>query len=517
MRILSLKPGHDGAIAYIDDGRLVFSLEAEKDSFPRHGDVSAGLVVRALEMAPEPPDVLAIGGWEKCLPGFYTDIAAGYFGSDAVTVRESRMFGRRVQVFSSSHERSHVYMAAAMAPAAPLEECVILVWEGIIGSFYHWRMPKRIVSTVPVMSQPGARYAALFALADTTFPLEGSNPKREFAGKLMALSAYAKEGELIAEDRAVVEDLLTTATVYPFDKFRYRQSRLYNCGVDTPPVHATAKYLGDRIFETFQIAAKHSMPPGFPLLISGGCGLNCDWNTRWRQSSLFSDVFVPPCANDSGSAIGTAADALTFFGQPCRLTWSVYSGDAFVRDWEPDPAVWQKRSRDFAAIARTLARGEAVAWVEGRSEIGPRALGHRSLLASPLHSESARHLNVIKQREGYRPIAPACLREELSKWFDPPIDDPYMLYFTRVRTTALPGVTHVDGSARIQSIRREDGLSLYSLLECFRRESGLGVLCNTSLNFKGRGFINRASELFAFCEARGVNEVVMEHDWYQRR
>ncbi len=139
MKILSLKPGHDGCVAFIADGRLIFSLEAEKDSFPRHGEVSAQLVAEALQMAPDLPDVLAVGGWHKQLPNQYSGVAAGYFGLDQVGSRDAQLFGKPVKVFSSSHERSHLLMTAAMAPQAPVEECVILVWEGVIGAFYHWR------------------------------------------------------------------------------------------------------------------------------------------------------------------------------------------------------------------------------------------------------------------------------------------------------------------------------------------------------------------------------------------
>jgi hydroxymethyl cephem carbamoyltransferase len=157
-----------------------------------------------------------------------------------------------------------------------------------------------------------------------------------------------------------------------------------------------------------------------------------------------------------------------------------------------------------------------VAWVQGRAEIGPRALGHRSLLASPLRAESKDVLNDIKQREDYRPIAPACLLEEQGQWFDDDRDDPYMLFFANVTTDALPAITHVDGTARVQSVGPTGDPSFRELLQAQSRRTGYGVLCNTSLNFKGLGFINRSSDLFHYCERTGIRDAVVEDVWYRR-
>jgi hypothetical protein len=107
VNVLSVKPGHDGTIAFISDGRLVFCLEAEKHSFPRYSDVTAQLLVDAMTMAPAVPDVLAISGWHKIIPGFDEDLGAGYSGTFPGQLREGKIFGRRVALFSSSHERSH--------------------------------------------------------------------------------------------------------------------------------------------------------------------------------------------------------------------------------------------------------------------------------------------------------------------------------------------------------------------------------------------------------------------------
>ncbi|MER6537912.1 carbamoyltransferase C-terminal domain-containing protein [Streptomyces sp900105755] len=270
------------------------------------------------------------------------------------------------------------------------------------------------------------------------------------------------------------------------------------------------------MFRIFAETAVRELPRGIPLRISGGCGLNCDWNAEWADLGHFSDVFVPPCANDTGSAIGTAVDAQTTLTGTPHIDWNVYGGLDFVRDQVPDPTRWSHRSLDHDALSTALSAGRVVAWVQGRWEIGPRALGNRSLLADAFSAASKDRLNEIKQREDYRPIAPCARVEDLATAFDRDFEDPYMLYFRRVRDTRLKAVTHVDGSARVQTVSEKSNAALHRLLGAVAAQRGTGVLCNTSLNFNGHGFINRTSDLVAYCEARDMSDMVIGQDWYQR-
>lgn len=517
MRILGMKPGHDGAVALIEDGNLVFSLEGEKDSFRRNGGVSPSLLIQAAAMSPGPPDMIALGGWNKHQTRYnQSAVGAGYIGLAASEVRDSRFFGHAVKVFSSSHERSHLLMSAAMAPGAPLEDAVFLVWEGVVGAFYIWSRYGANIERLHVLSEPGGRFASLFALADPKFPDRGAIPRLEDAGKLMALAGFGCSDDVGSDGQRAVQAILAAETVYPLDKFRFSGSPFYNCGVDAKILHDGARYLSDKLFDVFLQVAIREIPSDLPLLISGGCGLNCDWNTRWVESGIFRRVFVAPCTNDSGSAIGTAMDAAVFMGAPCSLSWDVFSGADFQHDLLPSPLHWRREPLDMAAVAASLASGAIVPWVQGRYEIGPRALGHRSLLASPLASRNKDRLNEIKGREAYRPIAPCCLAEELDEWFETAIDDPHMLYFSRVKSSRLPAVTHVDGTSRLQSVHEEADPILYQLLRECRQRFGAGVLCNTSLNFRGSGFINSMSDLIVFCESRGIDQFVVGDVHYCR-
>lgn len=515
MLVMALKPGHDGSVAVVDDRTLRFSLEGEKDTFPRYSPLTPTTFLQIAEQLDAVPDVIAVGGWAK--RAGMGPILSGYTGVDSVDRRVLKLFGRPVDFFSSSHERSHIMMAVGMAERDDNPLQTVLVWEGLIGGFYVMDREAALVRSVPVLDMPGERYAFLFSLADPSFPDAGSNARPDGSGKLMALAAYGDVRDADAEIRDTVDRILGLRRLNPAPKHLFRDSPVYNAGVESQACKTAAKLLSDRIFEIYEKAARESLPAGTPLRISGGCGLNCDWNAAWRDLGHFSSVFVPPCTNDSGSAIGTAIDAIAAHTGDPHIDWNVYSGLDFERDAEPDPATWERSPLDTAVLAKDIADGQVAAWVQGRWEIGPRALGHRSLLAEPFQDRTRERLNEIKKRESYRPIAPCCRVEDVAEAFIEDFDDPYMLYFRRVRDTRLRAVTHVDGSARAQVVRPADNAALHRLLTEFAGVTGLGVLCNTSLNFNGYGFINKMSDLVKYCQDRGVDTFVVDGDRYTRR
>ncbi len=514
MLILAVKPDHDGAIAAIRDGKLLFSLESEKDSFGRHAPLTPTRLLEAAQLIDRTPDVLALGGWSRR----HHTIGAGYGGTGEPLRDTLRLFGADCELFSSTHERSHIAMACGMAPPDDARQRAVLVWEGSLGSFYLVNRDWEVTTTFPVLLQPGARYSFLFGIADETFPDRGSSHRLEDAGKLMALAAFGDPGATESGVVDTVERILALPEVDPAPKHLFRDSPVYNAGVESQLFKDAAAVLNDRLFEVFRTAAEQHLPSGIPLHISGGCGLNCDWNARWRELGHFTSVFVPPCTDDSGSALGTGIDALAALTGSPHLDWDVYSGLEFVRDVEPDPEVWERRELRDDALSDALAQGAIVAWAQGRWEIGPRALGNRSLLAEPFDPRTRDRLNAIKQREDYRPIAPVCRIEDAGRLFSGGgFEDPYMLYFRRVVGRGLAAVTHVDRSARVQTVSESTNPALHGLLDAFGARHGAGVLCNTSLNFRGHGFINRMSSLVEYCEARGVSDMVVDGQWFHCR
>jgi predicted NodU family carbamoyl transferase len=520
MKILSCNPGHDGAIVYLEDGRLIFSREAEKDSNSRYAAISEDHIVGALDGLEQEPDVFCIGGYwlnESILTRTYPHVFYRGLDAKSIAVGQRTIAGRSLRYFSSSHERSHLLCAYGLSGLPKGTPCYVLVWEGIIGSFYEIDADFNITRLAEPMTQPGNRYAAIYGLADPSFPKDSIMARATDAGKLMALASFATRSVATAEEERLLDFLLTSRTVR-LDRYDgLEQAPHYNVGTDDAEFRNFAGIASDRIFDVFHRYAETSMRKGLPLLIVGGCGLNCDWNSKWEQSGLFPEIFVPPVANDSGSAIGTAIDAqFRFTGDP-TIGWDVYSGDEFRADMPFDRDPFDIVDADPAIIADMLAGGLILGWVNGRYEIGPNALCNRSILAAPFDESTRVRLNVIKQREQFRPIAPVCLEDEALRWFGCARPSPYMLYTFQATTDALAAVTHVNGSARIQTVSATSNRKMFELLGAFRARTGYGVLCNTSLNFIGKGFINTIADLARYTVDRKLDGFVVDGRAYLRK
>ena len=520
MKILSFNPGHDGAITYICDGHLVFSIEAEKNSNYRYSPVSSHDVFSVLGQIEERPDVICTGGWwprEAQPTGSQSHV--GYRGvrESEIVVDERRFLGRSVRYFSSSHERSHVLCAFGMSNLPKGTPCYALVWEGAIGAFYEIDPELNITLISNVLNQPGNRYASIYGLADPTFPKNAPFSRFSDAGKLMALASFSSRGTATPEEEELISFLLSSRDVRLNLYEDLKSSKFYNAGIDDPEFRNFAGIFSDRIFDTFYRFAEANLPKRLPLIIAGGCGLNCDWNTKWQETGLFSELFVPPVANDSGSAIGTAIDAQFHFTGNPKIQWDVYSGLAFGPDGSFDIDRYDIYEADYNEVADMLADDLILGWVNGRYEIGPRALGNRSILAAPFRDSTRVKLNEIKQREQFRPIAPVCLQDDAEKWFGCGCESPYMLFTYRTTTNALAAVTHVNGTARIQTVSAVSNKALHDLLVAFKARTGYGVLCNTSLNFKGKGFINNITDLDVYVVGHGLDGFVVEGQAYLRK
>ena len=431
MLLVGFKPGHDGTVTAVKDRKLLYSLEGEKDSFPRHAFLTSSNVLDMAELLGELPDVVAHGGWDKHAQLGYPHVATGYNGTGRLEQRASRFFGKPVTFYSSSHERSHLLMSVGMAPRDDAQERAILIWEGAIGAFHLLDERFEVKDRVKVMELPGFRYSFLYGLADPAFAGAPQWPRDEDAGKLMALAAFADAGDADQAISSTVDRILEAPTVLPAPKDDFHDTPVYNAGVEAEETKIAAALLTQRIFDRFAAAAHERLPDGMPLHISGGCGLNCDWNRQWRDMGHFSSGLRP--AVHERRRLG-ARHGHRRAGRPHRRP--VHRLERLLRPGvrvgtEPDPAVWQRRSLDMRQIAVRWRAGEIVAWVQGRWEMGPRALGNRSLLAEP-SSADARSPERDQAARGLPADRPVCRVEDLAKAFDTTIEDPYMLYFRRV-------------------------------------------------------------------------------------
>ena len=235
------------------------------------------------------------------------------------------------------------------------------------------------------------------------------------------------------------------------------------------------------------------------LAMAGGVALNCVMNARLRDSGEFENIWVQPAAGDSGTSLGAALylDYELRAARHHQPMEHAFLGPQFTDDEIETFLRWSKlsyRKLDNIAqeVADILAADKVIGWFQGRMEFGPRALGARSILASPVHSEMQARLNEIKDREDFRPVAPVVLEEEAANWFVNGGKSPFMLFVYDVaadKAGRIPAVRHTDGTARIQTINREQHPLYYDLIQAFQERTGVPVLVNTSFNTRGEPIV----------------------------
>jgi carbamoyltransferase len=238
------------------------------------------------------------------------------------------------------------------------------------------------------------------------------------------------------------------------------------------------------------------------LCLSGGVALNCVANSKIALEAGFDRVFVPPAPGDDGIAVGCALYGASLHGELVRGECKVFLGGSYPATPDGFEALGLSPVAgvsDIAAwVAQRIASGAVVGWYQGGAELGPRALGHRSFLADPRHPGMRDHLNkVVKNREPFRPFAPVIPEERVLEFFDQHWPSHYMSFVACVRAdkrALVPAITHVDGTARYQVLRRSDNPELHAILEAFDRLTGIPMLLNTSFNRAGEPIVETPEE-----------------------
>ncbi|WP_433635110.1 carbamoyltransferase N-terminal domain-containing protein [Nocardia sp. CA-120079] len=226
------------------------------------------------------------------------------------------------------------------------------------------------------------------------------------------------------------------------------------------------------------------------LVVTGECALDIKWNSRLREQGMVEEIWIPPFPDDSGAAIGAACCEMFRKGRNPGLRWGVYSGPRVRVCGVPDN--WRRQLCDERGVAEVLHRkGEPVVVLTGRAEIGPRALGNRSILAPATDSAMRERLNGIKHRAAHRSVAAVCRAERAAEVFGAGAGDPYLTFEHRIRpqwADRIPAVRQVDGTARVQTIDATAKSATARILAAYEAISGIPVLCNTSANSEGCGF-----------------------------
>jgi len=270
------------------------------------------------------------------------------------------------------------------------------------------------------------------------------------------------------------------------------------------------------------------------LALAGGVALNCTANGRLMRSGLFDEIYVQPAAGDDGSALGAALYRASRAGEIHNVRFTppflgpAHSMEKIEASLGEFGDCIQVRRYDTLAetcteAARLIAEGRVIAWYRGRMEFGPRALGHRSILADPGRPEMRDRINaMVKMREAFRPFAPAVSLEQVGQWFDvPPMTElPYMITTVDVREehrSQLPAITHVNGSARVQTVSSKDNPAFHALLQAAGRITGREMVLNTSFNVKGQPIVNTPQEAICTFLGTGIEFLFLENILVSRR
>jgi carbamoyltransferase len=504
---------HDPAAALVVDGRTVAAAEEERFSRRKHGKAPVAFstwelpeqaMAFCLSEAGHSPgdlDAVAYSYDPDLVPSANGDVTASdWEGLRTLYARRAPLF-LRTSLPGLDPERvrwvpHHVAHAASATFASGLDPCDVLVLDGrgerashLAGRFAGGRLETLAVQELP--HSLGLLYEEL------TAHLGFRRSSDEY--KVMAMASYGTPRGLERLRELVRADGEGGFSVGPVDFSAFAPPLAP--GGEFAPAHADlAASVQRRLEEVLLDLARdlQARTGNRALVMAGGVALNCVANSRLWREGPYERIWVQPASGDAGTALGAAMHVAASLGDEVAPMETAALG----RGW--DEAALEQRLRTAAvaferpddvagAVAEALARNEVVAWFQGRSEFGPRALGHRSLLADPRAAANLERLNDVKGREQFRPVAPMVLAERAAEIFDGPLPSPFMLFTHGVRpgwAERIPAVVHVDGTARIQTVDRAAEPEVARMLERFEALTSVPVVVNTSLNTAGRPMVD---------------------------
>ncbi|MGU7839931.1 carbamoyltransferase family protein [Burkholderia sp. AW33-5] len=396
----------------------------------------------------------------------------------------------------------HLAHEASAFLAAPYEHCAVMTMDGrgerattsygaFDGQSYRRLGQVNLPHSLGLLYERVTRYLGFLHSSDEYKVMAlASYGKPVFADEMRKLVSYRGDGRYEIVDADLV-------ALFGASRERGGPIEPHHCDI----AHALQLVLEETTLQAVDWLAAETGER--QLAMAGGVALNCVMNAKIRDRGPFDDVWVQPAAGDAGTALG-AALWTDFRMRGMRGEWRMdhaylgpsYSDDA-IEAFLTDAQLPYRRLADVAAqTAALLAANRVIGWFQGRMEFGPRALGARSILASPIDPGMQRKLNRIKDREDFRPVAPVVLESKAHQWFNGgrrlPLRAPFMLFVYDVAPGAeatIPAVRHIDGTARVQTVDEDQHPLLHALLTEFDALTGVPVLVNTSFNTRGEPIV----------------------------
>ncbi|HWB73013.1 MAG TPA: carbamoyltransferase C-terminal domain-containing protein [Egibacteraceae bacterium] len=525
MRVLGVNAVfHDPAAALVVDGQVVAAAEEERFNRRKHGKSNVAFAawelpvqaatwcLRQAGLSAGELDAVAYSYDPRLAPPASDDVTAdGWEGLRTLYARRAPLFLRSAlpgldpqRVVFVPH---HVAHAASAHLAAPWRSSSVLVLDGrgetashLAGHAVDGEL--QVLAAQQLPHSLGLLYEAL------TEHLGFRRSCDEY--KVMAMASYGQPRFLDAFRELMVATGDGGFVTEPVDWERFApQARPLT--PQTPPAggdpnwtaaHADLAASVQRRLEEVLLELAgwlHARTGDRHLTMAGGVALNCVANSRLLEQGPFERIWVQPAAGDAGTALGGALHVARALGDEVQPMATAALGrgwsDEELAAWLTTADVPFEQPGDIAdAVAGLVAANAVVAWFQGRAEYGPRALGHRSLLADARQPDNVKRLNDVKGREQFRPIAPMVLAEHAGEIFEGgPLPSPYMLFTHRVRPEwieRIPAVVHVDGTARIQTVDRGSEPLVAAMLDGVQRRTGVPVVVNTSLNTAGRPMVD---------------------------
>jgi carbamoyltransferase len=546
---------HDSAAALLKDGEIVAACQEERLSRKKHDSGFPGRAVKYVlkEAGIGPQDLAAVGFYDKPLLKFermlstYIATFPRSFNSfrtaiplwlheklwvPALIRKELRPY--KGPILFAEHHMSH---AASCFLVSPFEEAAILTVDGVgewatasfgvgrggdITLFKEIRFPHSL----------GLLYSAFtyylgFKVNSAEYKVMGLAPY----GRPVHYDRIMKEMVQLNEDGSFKLNMKYFSYDYGLRMTNGRFSEFFGGPPRKPETWMTEREFDiaasiQKVCEEIVLRMSryiHQETGLTNLCMAGGVALNCVANGRVIRETPFQNLFVQPAAGDAGGAVGVAHYLYnTLEKQPRGKAWThAYLGpgytDAEIAGYLDSVGARYRTLDDrelVAATARLISEGNVVGWFQGRMEFGPRALGGRSILADPRDPKMRDTLNMkIKFREGFRPFAPSVLADKASQWFDIGCDSPYMLLVAQVREgrRSIPSVTHVDNSARLQTVTRAESPLYYDLIAEFEHITGVPIVINTSFNVRGEPIVCTPHDAYLCFMRTNMDQLVLGH------